>query len=285
MTDAPMADCPRCLGSGYVSSERIAGLRKTGAWSPGQCQYCGGGGRVPPVVAGLVPVLDFDAWPERKPFADAEEFLAELGRMAGAAYCNCRDDAWAALAYLLFRSEFPRNDFPRRLWEQAHPFLQGNSLGKMVAVQAGMGLFAVPEALEVVFSRDHPRAPDLAPQWTDDRAPFHFARCHDLWLRAEDAAEVARLVPGRLNDLVDAGWRSSTLVGFLKPLAARTPAAVVATEGAWLQAVADLPRTGRENEYPRNNAAYAIFLEVLPHLPAADAGRWVGRLLDECIEE
>ena len=39
--------CPRCLGKGHVDYKDIQRLHKTLIWSPGECAYCAGLGKVP----------------------------------------------------------------------------------------------------------------------------------------------------------------------------------------------------------------------------------------------
>ncbi|AEV97419.1 hypothetical protein A4D02_33095 [Niastella koreensis] len=43
-----MVDCPRCLGKGHVDLDDIKRLQKELYWTPGQCAYCNGIGKVPP---------------------------------------------------------------------------------------------------------------------------------------------------------------------------------------------------------------------------------------------
>ncbi|OMP76750.1 hypothetical protein [[Flexibacter] sp. ATCC 35208] len=45
-----LAQCPRCLGKGYVDMDDIKRLKNELKWRPGKCAYCNGKGKVEPAL-------------------------------------------------------------------------------------------------------------------------------------------------------------------------------------------------------------------------------------------
>lgn len=45
-----LAECPRCVGKGYVDMDDIKRLKNELKWMPGKCAYCNGAGKVKPEI-------------------------------------------------------------------------------------------------------------------------------------------------------------------------------------------------------------------------------------------
>src|SRR5436190_9126595 len=108
MSRARWVPCPRCLGAGQLSPERLRELRRLGLTEPvpadRACAYCDTSGRSPDLVAELVPPHGFEAEPTRPPFRDRAEVDSAIRRLEALPVYPCRDDAWPALAWVLLRS-------------------------------------------------------------------------------------------------------------------------------------------------------------------------------------
>lgn len=290
MTDAEVIDCPRCAGGKEVTADRIRELMRSGHpvqdWKPGQCEYCGGVGRVPAIVAELVPLHDITAMPDRPAFADVDECLRVIGRLERAPFSACRDDAWASAACLLAKAEWDRGDLPAELLSKARPFLFGNSLGRVLAAEIAMEFLTVGAAVELAFSPDHPRAADVGP--LGQNAPAYLMVHHELWMDAARGREAADACAKRIAGIADPTLRGDTLVVLLKALAAHCGEALADQARPWAHHVAELPvtdgmRSGRR--WPRSRTISRICDEVLTSLPESVARHWHESLMEAVFHD
>jgi len=272
MSDATeMVDCPRCGGHGIVTLPRIRDLKIAGhnvghLGFQNPCVYCSGAGRAPRIVAELVARDSFDHLARTAPFSSREDCEEVISRLDGTQPFYCRDDAWAATGELLAQSSFDPGDLSRLLWEKALPFLASNSLGRLLAVAVQLRLFSWREALDAVFSLDHPRARGMTP--LDGRGPETFAAFHVYWLCPEDAEALSAILPEKISNFPVAFKQPRILATFLKLLAEVAPDVVVNHQEAWLRLIADY----------HGDFICDIWDSVLPRLPADHVGSWMAAL-------
>ena len=94
----------------------------------------------------------------------------------------------------------------------------------------------------------------------------------------DSVVELLPMLPEKLPPAVDFQSRSAAIAKFLEVLAARCPEQLRSAEAAWFSLLAGLPKEWK-GVLPRSNAVRLIAENALPHLPPADAARWVEKLL------
>ena len=224
----------------------------------------------PTVVAELVAPDDFNKLCRRDPFFNREEFLEILQRLENTEEYPCRDDAWAATAELLAQSAFDLADLPALLWKKALPLLNGNSLGRMLAMQVRLGLFTTQQAVKLAFRKDHPRAAGM--NSLDSRAPEYFASFHQYWLRFEEAEALSEMLPAIIKSFPDKNKQPKILGKFLVALAEVAPAVVANHSGIWLPMISSY----------HGDFLWDIWVGVVPHLAGEQAAPWIKVLNADC---
>lgn len=274
MSNEPSVACPRCAGGKNLTADRIQELVRLGHpvqhWNPGKCEYCGGVGAVPAIVAELVPLHDNNATPSRSPFGNRQEFLGVLDRLEQSPFSAYRDDAWASAACLLIAADFERGDLPAEVWRRGQPFLFENSLGRVLAAEIAMGLFSVPEAVETAFRPGLSRAAGMPERALDASVPLWLLRHAGMWLQPDRGHDVATLFTRHLADVEHAGERSVILANLLVTLARTCAEKIILDDDLWQTLLASQPKRVEVDGMSLSPLLFVIQSlcdDVLPKMP------------------
>ena len=131
---ANLIECPRCLGKGRVDLNDIKRLGQELKWTPGDCAYCDGAGKVDPDIIGKVEVNEgylvnnLPAEEKRKLFKQDKKALGRAREF------NTRIDTWVEkIRQMHFEQDLSAEQITDRLIENYPQILNGKRISEVRA--------------------------------------------------------------------------------------------------------------------------------------------------------